>query len=46
MHTPPEHVAAIRSLQRGAPRSVTAHFAIEEDGTFTVDTVTIEATPL
>jgi ubiquinone/menaquinone biosynthesis C-methylase UbiE len=46
MQTPPEHVAAIHSLQRGAPRSVTAHFAIEEDGTFTVDTVTIEATPL
>jgi SAM-dependent methyltransferase len=43
MRTPETHVAAIRSLQRGAPRSVVERFAIEDDGTFTVETATIVA---
>jgi SAM-dependent methyltransferase len=43
MRTPSVYVEAIRSLQRGAPQGVGDHFAIEEDGTFTVDTLTIEA---
>lgn len=41
---PPEaHVLAIRSLQRGAASDVINHFAIEQDGTFTVDTALIVA---
>lgn len=37
------HVAAIRQLQAMAPDSVREHFAIEEDGSFTLDTVTLVA---
>jgi ubiquinone/menaquinone biosynthesis C-methylase UbiE len=37
-----EHVVAIRSLQAVAPESVREHFAIEADGSFTLDTVTLE----
>jgi len=40
--TSPEHVAAMRSLQRGASEDVKAHFSIEEDGAFTVDCAVIE----
>lgn len=36
---------AIRSLQRGAPEPVRAHFAIEDDGSFTLDVMMIEAEP-
>jgi SAM-dependent methyltransferase len=43
--TPPAHVAAIRSLQTGLPREVAAHFAVEADGSFMLDTMTIEALP-
>ncbi len=43
MKTPPEHVAAIRSLQRRAGAEVVKHFCIEDDGSFTVDTVLISA---
>jgi SAM-dependent methyltransferase len=39
--TPQEHVAAIRSLQNGAPASVKAHFAIAEDGCFDIDVATM-----
>ncbi len=42
MNTPPAHIAAIRSLQLGASEAVRAHFAIEPDGSFTLDTLTIE----
>jgi SAM-dependent methyltransferase len=41
--TPEHHVAAIRSLQTGAPAMVQDHFAIEPDGSFTIDAVTITA---
>lgn len=41
MKTPPVHVAAIRSLQRRAPDEVREYFALEEDGSFTVDSVLI-----
>ncbi|TCM19841.1 methyltransferase family protein [Novosphingobium sp. PhB165] len=43
MRTPPERVAAIRALQAVAPAEVAAWFGIEADGSFTIDTVTIEA---
>lgn len=41
--TPPIHVAAIRSLQQRAGADVRNYFAIEDDGSFTVDTVLIRA---
>jgi hypothetical protein len=43
MKTPQSHVSAIRSLQHRAGSEVTDYFAIEEDGSFTVDTVLIAA---
>jgi ubiquinone/menaquinone biosynthesis C-methylase UbiE len=42
MQPPAAHVAAIRSLQALAPREVADHFAIEPDGSFTIDTATFE----
>lgn len=41
MKTPEAHVAAIRSLQRRAGPEVREYFAIEEDGSFTVDTMLV-----
>lgn len=41
MKTPPAHVAAIRSLQGRAGQEVRDYFAIEDDGSFTVDTILI-----
>lgn len=43
MRTPAPHVAAIRSLQAGAPHEVVRHFGIEADGSFRLDSVLIEA---
>ena len=43
MRTPEVHVAAIRALQVSAPAEVTAHFAIEPDGSFLLDSALIEA---
>jgi SAM-dependent methyltransferase len=43
MKTPDAHVAAIRSLQGRAPAEVRDRFAIEEDGSFTVDTALVVA---
>lgn len=43
MRTPPEQIAAIRVLQRITSAEVEAQFAIEPDGSFTIDTVLIEA---
>jgi len=43
MATPPAQVAAIRALQAGASTQIAAHFAIEDDGSFMLDTVLIEA---
>ncbi|KUR80996.1 SAM-dependent methyltransferase [Novosphingobium sp. FSW06-99] len=41
--TPPVQAAAIRAVQALAPAEVAHHFAIEPDGSFTLDTVLIEA---
>jgi ubiquinone/menaquinone biosynthesis C-methylase UbiE len=41
MKTPESHIAAIRSLQRRAGAEVRDYFDIEEDGSFTVDTILI-----
>lgn len=43
MRTPPAHVAAIRSLQQHAPSEVIEHFAMQSDGSFTVDTALLMA---
>ncbi|SEE32830.1 Methyltransferase domain-containing protein [Rhizobiales bacterium GAS188] len=40
--TPPAHVAAIRSLQTMTPDSVRAHFDIAEDGSFDLESLTLE----
>lgn len=42
IRTPELHVAAIRSLMAGASRDVVAHFEIQPDGSFTLDTLTLE----
>lgn len=43
MRTPPELAAAIRALQIAASDEVAAHFEIESDGSFTIDTLLVEA---
>jgi ubiquinone/menaquinone biosynthesis C-methylase UbiE len=43
MRTPPVFVEAIRALQAVMSEEVRKHFAIEEDGTFTVDTAVFVA---
>ena len=43
MRTSPTHVAAIRSLQKLASANIADHFQIEPDGSFTLDTMVIEA---
>lgn len=43
MRTLPPHRAAIRSLQQLAPAPTAAYFAIEPDGSFSVDALQIEA---
>jgi len=45
MRTPETHVRAIRSLQKLASREIVEAFALEPDGTFTVETMTLEAAP-
>ena len=45
MATPADAVAAIRALQADAAPEVAAHFALEQDGSFTIDTMMIEAHP-
>ena len=45
MRTPPLLAEAIRALQLEMAADVTGHFAIEADGSFTIDTMTLEATP-
>jgi ubiquinone/menaquinone biosynthesis C-methylase UbiE len=42
MRTTPDRAAAIRTLQALASSEVARHFAIEEDGSFTIDTIVIE----
>jgi SAM-dependent methyltransferase len=41
--TPAPHIAAIRSLQKMVAEDVKSYFEIEADGSFTIDTATIEA---
>lgn len=43
MRTPPELVAAMRRLQAAMADDVRTHFAIEPDGSFTIDTMLLEA---
>jgi SAM-dependent methyltransferase len=43
MRTSELNMAAIRALQQAAPAEVQAHFGIEEDGSFMLDVVMIEA---
>jgi SAM-dependent methyltransferase len=43
MQTPDENVKAIRALQLAASAETKAHFAIEPDGSFHLDMLTIEA---
>ncbi|MCY1644463.1 class I SAM-dependent methyltransferase [Methylorubrum sp. SL192] len=45
MGTPEASIAAIRALQTGAPEPVRSHFGLEEDGSFTLDVMMIEAEP-
>ncbi|KQV49662.1 class I SAM-dependent methyltransferase [Massilia sp. Root335] len=46
MQTPDVHVAAIRSLQRRASAEVKDYFALEDDGSFTIDSALIVARPV
>ena len=43
MQTPPVRAQAIRALQALASDSVTRHFAIEPDGSFSIDVALLEA---
>ncbi|MDE2227826.1 MAG: class I SAM-dependent methyltransferase [Alphaproteobacteria bacterium] len=43
MRTPPVQVEAIRALQAAMADSVTRHFAVEADGSFTIDILSLEA---
>ncbi len=43
--TPADHAEAIRSIQRNAPAPVRDHFELAEDGSFTLDVMTVTATP-
>lgn len=42
MRTPPDRAAAIRTLQTLSSSEVAAHFEIEQDGSFTIDTILLE----
>ena len=44
MRTPKAHVEAVRALQTEAAAEVRDHFAIEPDGSFMLDVMTLEAT--
>ena len=44
MRTPPVQADAIRALEAAMSASVTQHFAIEADGSFTIDVLTVFAT--
>ncbi|SHO60558.1 Methyltransferase domain-containing protein [Pseudoxanthobacter soli DSM 19599] len=44
IRTPAVHAEAIRSLQDMAPDEARHHFEFEDDGSFTLDTMTLEAT--
>lgn len=46
MRTPEVRSQAIRSLQKEMSSDVVKHFAIEADGSFMLDTMSLEATPI
>ena len=46
MRTPEIRAQAIRSLQADMSSDVVTHFAIEADGSFMLDTMSLEATPV
>jgi ubiquinone/menaquinone biosynthesis C-methylase UbiE len=46
MNTPSVQADAIRSVQRQVPIEARRHFAVADDGSFELDTATIEARPL
>lgn len=46
MNTPEVRANAIRSLEAEMPAEVAQHFAIEPDGSFMLDTMSLEATPV
>ena len=46
MRTPDLYVQSIRALQAQMPREAHAYFELEEDGSFTVETMTVEAAPV
>ena len=43
MRTPDENARVIRALQDGASQAVRRHFAIEDDGSFMLDVMMVEA---
>jgi len=43
MRTPPERVTAIRSLWTNAPDEVREYFAVQDDGSFELDALMVEA---
>ncbi len=43
LSTPPLHVQALRALHARMPAEIAAYFELEPDGSFTIDTLTIEA---
>lgn len=43
--TPAAHADAIRSIQRNAPQLVQDHFEIDNNGSFTLDVMTVTAVP-
>jgi ubiquinone/menaquinone biosynthesis C-methylase UbiE len=43
MRTPPERVIAIKSMWKNAPDEVRQYFAVQEDGSFELDALMIEA---
>ena len=45
INTPEIHIQALRSLQRLASAEVATHFAIEADGSLTIDTLLLTAEP-
>lgn len=44
--TPDVYIAALRGLQAKASRAVKEHFAVAEDGSFDLDTMTVEVLPV
>ncbi len=43
MQTPKDNVTAIRAIQIAASAETKAHFAIERDGSFSLDMLMVEA---